>query len=174
MKYNVTQAIAILKQTPLAIETLLKGLSPEWINANEGHGTWSPHDVVGHLIHGEEDDWIPRMKIILDNQGDHRFKPFNRTAMFEKSKGKSLSQLLDEFKRLRKKNLIELKAANLSEADLSRTGIHPEFGEVTLRQHLSCWVAHDLSHIAQIARVMAKQYNQEVGPWKKYLSILSR
>lgn len=174
MKYNVSQAIAILKQTPLAIETLLNGLSPEWTNANEGHETWSPYDVVGHLIHGEEDDWIPRMRIILDDQGDHKFKPFNRMAMFEKSRGKSLSQLLDEFKSLRKQSLRELKAANLSEADLSRTGIHPEFGEVTLRQHLACWVVHDLSHIAQIVRVMAKQYQDEVGPWRKYLSVLSK
>jgi hypothetical protein len=174
MTYKINQAIEILSQTPYAIEALLKGLSEEWIGANEGPETWSPYDVVGHLIHGEEDDWIPRLKIILDTGTDHRFRPFNRTAMFEKSKGKPLRQLLEEFKKRRAESLLELKAAGLSEEDLMRTGIHPEFGEVTLRQHLACWVAHDLSHIAQIARVMAKQYKDEVGPWKKYLPVLSQ
>lgn len=174
MMYQINQAIEILAQTPYALEALLNGLSGEWIRANEGPETWSPYEVVGHLIHGEEDDWIPRMKIILDPIGDHKFRPFNRTAMFEKSRGKSLSELLEEFKERRAESLVELKAANLSEEDLSRTGIHPEFGEVTLRQHLACWVAHDLSHIAQIVRVMAKQYKDEVGPWKKYLPVLSK
>jgi hypothetical protein len=174
MTYKINQAIEILSQTPYAIEALLKGLSEEWISANEGPETWSPYDVVGHLIHGEETDWIPRLKIILDSGTDHRFRPFNRTAMIEKSRGKRLSQLLDEFKKRRSESLLELKAANLSEEDLMRTGIHPEFGEVTLRQHLACWVAHDLSHIAQIVRVMAKQYKDEVGPWKKYLPVLSQ
>lgn len=174
MNFEVNRAIEILQQTPLAIEALLNGLSDEWISANEGKETWSPYDVVGHLIHGEKTDWIPRMEIILSKNGDKKFEPFDRFAMFKDSKGKSLQQLIDEFKNLREESLTALKAANLSEDDLLKTAIHPEFGVVTLRQHLSCWVAHDLSHIAQIARVMAKQYSDEVGPWKKYLSILAK
>ncbi|MFI5135299.1 MAG: DinB family protein, partial [Chitinophagales bacterium] len=127
-----------------------------------------------HLINGEKTDWIPRMKIILSKDGDKRFEPFDRFAQFKESKGKSLQQLIDEFKTLREKSIDELKKANLSDEDLEKTGIHPEFGTVTLKQHLSSWVVHDLGHIAQIARVMAKQYHDEVGPWKKYLTILYR
>jgi hypothetical protein len=174
MKFEVSKAIEILQQTPLAIEALLHGLSDEWISANEGKETWSPYDVVGHLIHGEKTDWIPRMKIILSKNGDKKFEPFDRFAQFKQSHGKSLQQLIDEFKRLREENIIALKAANLNEEDLSKTGIHPHFGSVTLRQHLSSWVVHDLAHISQIARVMAKQYHNEVGPWKEYLLILTR
>ena len=173
MNYEVNQAIEILQKTPAAIEALLTGLSSEWIAANEGHETWSPYDVVGHLIHGEKTDWIPRMKIILSANSNKKFVPFNRFAMFEVRNG-SLQQLIAEFKSLREKNLAELRNANLTEDDLQKTGIHPEFGTVTLKQHLSSWVVHDLGHIAQIARVMAKQYRDEVGPWKKYLTILSK
>lgn len=173
MKFQLAQAMEMLRRTPQVLEELLNGLSDEWIHAHEGPDTWSPFDVVGHLIHGEETDWIPRMKIMLSEHGDRKLIPFDRFAMLEKSKGKTLQQLLAEFKSLRHQSLLELEAANLSEEDLSRTALHPEFGEVTLRQHLSTWVAHDLNHLTQIARVMAKQYSDEVGPWKKYLSVLS-
>ena len=174
MNFEVNRAIEILQQTPLAIEALLNGLSDEWISANEGKETWSPYDVVGHLIHGEKTDWIPRMEIILSKNGDKKFEPFDRFAMFKDSQGKSLQQLIDEFKKLREESLTALKAANLSEDDLLKTGIHPQFGSVTLKEHLSSWVVHDLAHISQITRVMAKQYSEEVGPWKEYLSILTR
>lgn len=174
MKYNIHTSIQILERTPVVIESLLKGISKEWSAHNEGPDTWSPYDVVGHLIHGETTDWITRMEIILGSQADKKFKPFDRFAQFEDSKGKTLPQLIAEFKRLRKKNIAILKRKKLKPADLKKTGIHPKFGTVTLEQLLSTWTVHDLSHIVQIARVMAKQYSQEVGPWKEYLPLLSK
>jgi len=174
MNFEISKTIEILERTPPAIEALLNGLSGEWTSNSEGNGTWSPYDVLGHLIHGEKTDWIPRVRIILSEQSDKRFTPFERFAHFDESKNKSLRQLLDEFKWRRTENLSFLRRLNLSESDLLKTGIHPEFGVVTLKQHLSAWVVHDLAHIAQIARVMAKQYKDEVGPWIEYLSILNR
>lgn len=172
MDYNVDNAIAILSRTPPALRELLGGLPPEWAAANEGPDTWSPFDVLGHLIHGERTDWIPRAEIILGASGDKRFEPFVRDAMLEFSAGKTLDGLLAEFAALRKESVRKLEAFGLDDRKLAMTAIHPEFGEVTLRQHLATWVAHDLSHIAQVARVLAKQYRGEVGPWTKYLSIL--
>jgi len=173
MQFDIQMAIPVLERTPQVIESLLYGLPDEWVLRNEGPDTWSPYDVVGHLIHGEQTDWIERMQIILGD-GDKHFKPFDRTAMFEDSKGKSLNQLLDEFKVLRKDNLLKLQSIEFTDELLNRTGIHPKFGTVTLRQLLATWVVHDLTHINQISRVMAKQYEQAVGPWKEFLGVLNR
>jgi hypothetical protein len=172
MEYNVAHAVDILSRTPAVLRDLLGGLPPVWVRANEGPGTWSPFDVVGHLIHGERTDWIPRAEIILGASGDKRFAPFVRDAMMGRDAGKSLDGLLGEFAVLRAESIRRLEAFGLDESKLSMTGIHPEFGEVTLRQHLATWVAHDLSHISQVVRVLAGQYKGEVGPWVKYLSIL--
>lgn len=174
MNFNLNNCIEILSRTPAVLDSLLGGLSDEWIHNNEGEATWSPFDIVGHLIHGDKTDWIPRMKVILSDGPDKKFDPFDRFAQFEASKGKNIRQLLDEFKALRKKNIEILKSKNLDAQDLSKTGIHPEFGEVRLEQLLATWTAHDLSHLSQITRVMARQYTREVGPWKQYLPILSR
>lgn len=172
MQYNLNDAVNILERTPMILRVMLEGLPEEWLNNNEGEDTWSPYDVVGHLAHGEKTDWIGRMSIILSDAEDKAFKPFDRFAQFEDSKGKTISELLDEFASLRGQNLDILKQKNITEGDFGRTGIHPAFGEVKLSQLLSTWVVHDLSHIAQISRVMAKQYKEEVGPWQEYLSIL--
>ena len=173
MDFKLDKAIELLERTPGVIEVLLTGLSPEWIMNNEGNDTWSPYDIIGHLIHGEKTDWIVRMEIIISDNEDKRFQPFDRFAQFEQSKGKTLQQLIDEFKELRKQNIAVLISKNFNESTLNKTGIHPAFGIVTLSQLLSTWVVHDLSHIAQIARVMAKQYKTEVGPWQAYLPILN-
>ena len=173
MEFNLNKSIEILEATPKSISTLLESLSDDWIYQNEGKDTWSPYDIIGHLIHGEKTDWMVRLHIILDQSEDLNFKPFDRFAQFENSKGKSLTQLLEEFKTLRESNLNLLRSLNITPAHLALTGIHPEFGNVTLEQLLSTWVVHDLRHLAQIARVMASQYKTEVGPWKAYLGILN-
>ena len=172
MNFSLPSSISVLERTPSVLESMLKDLPDEWINNNEGNDTWSPYEVVGHLIHGEKTDWIPRMEIILSDKTDKRFVPFDRFAMMHTEK-KSLTELLEEFKALRKKSLATLVSKNLTSLDLDKAGIHPDFGNVTLRQLLATWVAHDLGHIAQISRVMAKQYKQEAGPWVKYLRILN-
>lgn len=172
MQYNIKDAVSILERTPILLRTMLEGLPEEWLNNNEGEDTWSPYDVVGHLVHGERTDWIGRMNIILSDAEDKTFKPFDRFAQFEDSKGKTITMLLDEFAELREQNLNTLQEKGIREEDFARTGIHPAFGEVKLSQLLSTWVVHDLSHIAQISRVMAKQYKEAVGPWQEYLSIL--
>jgi uncharacterized damage-inducible protein DinB len=171
-QFDLDQSIEILERTPAVITAMLEGLSEEWVTRNEGADTWSPYDIVGHLIHGENTDWITRMNIILSDAPDKRFVPFDRFAQFEESKGKSLTQLLDTFRLLRDQNLQCLRSCRLSGEDFSKQGIHPEFGTVTLSQLLATWVVHDLNHIAQIARVMARQYGSEVGPWVAYLRIL--
>ena len=171
MKFELNNAIAVLKRTPEVLKALLQDLPDEWTKTNEGGASWSPFDVLGHLIHGEQTDWMVRAEIIL-NQGSKSFTPFDRFAQFQNSKGKTLTELLAEFEQLRKENLKLLAAKNLSDAMLSLKGEHPELGTVTLAQLLATWVVHDLGHLAQISRVMAKQYNSEVGPWKKYLTIL--
>lgn len=172
MQFDLNKSIAVLQRTPAVLKQLLDGLDDDWIMNNEGPETWSPFDVVGHLLHGENDDWIPRILKTLATEGDKKFIPFNRTAMFEESKGKSLAQLLDEFAAARKESLTKLNELYITEPDLDKTAIHPSFGTVTLRQLLSTWVAHDLSHIVQVSRTMAKQYRDEVGPWKEYLSVM--
>lgn len=164
----------ILIRTPATLNSLLRNLPDELTSANEGPETWSPFDVVGHLIHAEEADWIPRARIILDEGETGTFKPFDRFAMFEKSRGKSLSELLDSFEMLRKENLMSLEQMNLTPQMLQKRGTHPEFGLVTLSQLLSTWAVHDFGHIGQIVRVMAKQYGAAVGPWQAYLPILTR
>ena len=172
MHLNLEKSIEILERTPTVLQTLLQNLSDDWILHNEGEETWSVYDVIGHLIHGEKTDWIPRTEIILSENPNKTFKPFDRFAQFELSKGKTLSQLLDEFTILRKKNIEVLRSKKITENDLNKKGVHPTFGEVTLSQLLSTWAVHDLNHIAQIVRVMAKQYKEDVGPWIEYLRIL--
>lgn len=172
MLFTLTQSTEILERTPGVLEAMLQGISGAWTTANEGGDTWSAYDIVGHLIHGEKTDWIPRAAIILSERADKTFEPFDRFAQFEASWGKSLSQLLEEFRALREKNLALLRSKNLTGADLEKRGVHPTFGEVTLSQLLATWVAHDLNHIAQIARVMAKRYQADVGPWIAFLRIL--
>ena len=173
MQFNLNGSIDILERTPLILESLLNGLDDQWITHNEGEGSWSPYDVMGHLIHGEKTDWIPRMMIILGDGGNKRFTPFDRFAQFEESQGKSIANLLDEFKARRKENLGLLKSIKITGEMLNKKGIHPELGEVTLQQLLATWVVHDLGHICQISRVMAKQYKEEIGPWVKYFSIFN-
>lgn len=169
--FDLTEAEAILERTPVSLQALLAGLPDRWVRATEGTGTWSPYDVIGHLIHGERTDWIPRARQILAGEG-RPFDPFDRTAQFTESEGKSLAELLATFALLRQESLTALRAMNLTAADLDRTGQHPAFGEVTLGQLLSTWVVHDLDHVVQIARTMAKVYSTAVGPWSAYLSVL--
>jgi hypothetical protein len=174
MDFDLPAGIAILERTPHTLRAMLDGLPSEWIDATEGPETWSPYVIMGHLVHGERADWITRAKIILAQGKDRRFAAFDRFAQFHESEGKSLADLLDEFARLRAENLATLSGWRLTDAHLALEGEHPAFGAVTLRQLLSTWVAHDLSHVAQIARVMAKQYREEVGPWREYLPIMDR
>lgn len=172
-RFVIDEAVAVLARTPPALDSLLRGLPDGWIAAHEGGNTWSPFDVIGHLIHGERTDWMPRLRIILE-QGEARpFDRFDRLAQFAESQPKTLAELLDEFARLRRDNLADLAALGLSAADLERRGRHPELGVVTARQLLATWVAHDLDHIVQVARVIARQYADEVGPWRAYLRIIS-
>ena len=172
MKFDLQRSLEILERTPQVLESLLSGLSNEWTESNEGPETWSAYDVVGHLIHGETTDWIQRMQIILSDSTDKNFKPFDRFAQFHESKGKTMEQLLAEFKKIRLSNLNTVRTMNLTPTDFLKKGIHPVFGEVTLEQLFSTWVAHDMNHLAQIARVIAKQYKTEVGPWVEFLRIL--
>jgi len=172
MKYSLERSYEILDRTPAVLRSLLSGLSEEWIIPNEGPETFSAYDVVGHLIHGEATDWTARAKMILEFGNSKTFERWNRTAMYEESKGKSMEQLLDEFNAARKANMVWFRGLNLTEEDLDRKGMHPVLGEVTLRNLLATWVAHDLTHIAQITRVMAKQYKDEMGPWPEFFRIL--
>src|SRR5215207_799247 len=168
---RLEEAVAVLERTPATVGALLDGVPEDWVRATEGEGTWSPYDVVGHLVSGERTDWLERTRHILS--GDPRpFTPFNRTAMFDESEGQSLVELLATFAELRGRNVAELLAMSLGGDDLGRAGRHPDFGEVTLGQLLAAWVVHDLDHVAQIARTMAKVYADAVGPWAAYLSIL--
>lgn len=172
MNFTIEKSIEILERTPDILDAMLQNISNDWTSNNEGEETWSVFDIIGHLIHGEKTDWIPRAEIILSKKPERTFEPFDRFAQFRESAGKSLSQLLTEFRILRKKNIEFLMSENLDEKNLEEKGIHPAFGVVTLLQLLSTWVVHDLDHIAQISRVMAKQYKAEVGPWIEYLRIL--
>ena len=174
MNFSIEKSLEILERTPKVLDVLLQGLSDDWTTNNEGPETWSAYDVVGHLIHGEMTDWIPRADIILSQNPDKKFTPFNRFAQFEESEGKSLQQLLEKFKTLREKNIEHLRSQKINSTDLEKKGIHPAFGEVTLAQLLSTWVVHDLNHLAQVSRVMAKHYLKDVGPWTAYLKILQQ
>ena len=172
-RFDMAEARAILERTPAALDALLRGLPDGWIAANEGADTWSPFDVVGHLIHGERTDWMQRIAILLDQGEARAFDRFDRFAQFAASEGRTLASLLDEFATLRRENLRALASRGLTDADLDRRGRHPELGVVTLRQLLATWVAHDLDHVTQVARVLARQYSDEVGPWRAYLRVIS-
>jgi len=169
---DVDRCVEILERTPRVVRALLAGLPAEWTRGTEGPETWSPYDVVGHLVHGERTDWIARAEIILGPGPDRRFRPFDRTAQFRESAGRPLDALLDEFDAARRASLTRLREMAPTEADLDRSGIHPAFGPVTLRQLLAAWVAHDLDHLVQISRVMARQVTAEAGPWREYLRVL--
>ena len=172
MQHNLQDTIALLARTPAALDALLRGLPETWTLCNEGEKTWSAFDIVGHLIHGERTDWMPRAKMILQFGESKAFEPFDRWAQERESQGKPLSQLLDEFAHLRSESLNDLGALNLKPDDLTRRGRHPELGAVTLSQLLATWAAHDLTHLHQISRVMAHQYREAVGPWSPYLGVL--
>lgn len=173
MEFELDKAKEVLQRTPATLNALLNDLPSDWVLANEGPETFSPYDVIGHLIEGEENDWIPRARIILE-QGEARpFDKFDRFAMYEKSRGKSLSELLAEFEQLRGESLRQLDEMNLTPELLQKRGSHPALGVVTLSQLLSAWVVHDLGHIRQIVRVMAKQYREAIGPWTTYLTIVN-
>ena len=165
--------MALLARTPAVLDALLRDLPDDWIVADEGADTWSPFDVVGHLIHGERTDWLQRIKIILDHGEARAFDKFDRFAQYALSESRTMASLLDEFATQRQANLRELARLRLTDSDLARRGRHPELGTVTLRQLLATWVAHDLDHVMQISRVMARQYSDEVGPWRAYLRIIS-
>jgi DinB superfamily len=172
MEHNLDHTIQLLARTPSCLDVLLRDLPQTWTSRNEGEKTWSAFDVVGHLIHGERTDWMPRAKMILQFGETRAFDPFDRWGQVRESEGKSLAQLLDEFARLRRENLIELSALNLRPEDLDRRGRHPALGAVTLSELLASWAAHDLTHLHQISRVMAHQYREVVGPWSPYLGVL--
>ena len=172
MRFDLEHATDILSRTPVILDSMLSSLPAGWVSGNEGGQTWSPFDVLGHLIHGERTDWIPRARIILQAGESKAFEPFDRFAQFGESEGKSLEELLRTFADLRSDNIRALEDMNLTAEDLLRRGKHPELGAVTLEELLAAWVVHDLDHIAQITRTMAKQYGEAVGPWKAYLSVL--
>jgi hypothetical protein len=172
MDFELNAGLAVLERTPATLRALLADLPTDWTDAVDGPDTWSPYTVVGHLIHGERTDWIPRAELILA-QGDARtFAPYDRFAQFRESAGRPLVDLLTEFETLRSQNLTTIRGWHLDDGQLDLTGLHPEFGSVTLRQLLATWVAHDLGHIVQISRTMARQYRDAVGPWRAYLSTL--
>jgi hypothetical protein len=172
MEFNLDHAVSFLSRTPNVLRALLQGLPQQWVSVNEGENTWSPFDVVGHLIHGERTDWIPRARIILEAGESRAFEPFDRFAQFEESRGKTLEELMDTFEALRHDNIHALIEMRLSPQDLEKTGRHPELGKVTLGELIATWVTHDLDHIVQLSRTMAKQYREAVGPWQAYISVV--
>ena len=172
MAFDVASATAVLERTPAILRSMLSGLPGEWTTTTDGDGTWSAYDVVGHLVHGERTDWIPRGRLILESGERRPFEPFDRRAQFRESVGRPLDELLATFETLRRENLATLASWALTPADLERTGTHPEFGRVTMAQLLATWVAHDLSHVVQIGRTMARRYRSAVGPWAAYLSVM--
>jgi hypothetical protein len=174
VRFDLASGVAVLERTPGVLDALLAGLPDAWTAADEGTDTWSPFDNVGHLIDGELTDWIPRVRTILAQGPDRRFAPFDRFRHLDRNQGRELGELLAEFRQLREKNLAELRALDVTAAALQLTGEHPAFGTVSLEQLLATWVAHDLGHLAQITRVMAKQYREAVGPWAAYLPVLHR
>lgn len=174
MSFDLPETLDILSRTPTVLSALLRGTSGSWHASNEGSDTWSAYDVVGHLIHGEETDWVPRARIILEHGDSRPFEPFDRFAQITRFGGWSLDRLLDRFAELRRANIEAVQSWRLTEAQLELTGRHPELGSASLRQLLATWAVHDLNHLAQISRVMAKRYTEEVGVWRAYLSILNR
>jgi len=174
MDFDLAHGIAVLERTPHTLRAMLAGLPPAWTDADEGPGTWSPWAIVGHLLHGERTDWIVRAELILAQGAERRFTPFDREAQFRESRGRSLGELLDEFAAVRAENLKTVSTWRLTGAQLALMGEHPDLGPVTLGQLLATWVAHDLGHVAQISRVMARQYRDAVGPWRAYLPVMDR
>lgn len=174
MDYSYDQAVAVLSRTPATLSALLRGLPEAWTTMTEGPNTWSARDIVGHLLHGDETDWLARARIILEQGEGRPFEPMNRTAMFEKYSGASLDELLAAFEQTRAQSLATLDALGITPEKLARTGTHPALGTVKLSHLLSAWVAHDLNHIGQVVEVMAHQYDEAVGPWRRYLNILTR
>ena len=174
MQFDLDKSIEVLEKTPAILESYLLDLSDDWLRKNEGGATWSPYTVVGHLIFGEKTDWMVRIKIILNASENKLFEPFDRFAQQKEDQSRPIKDLLLDFRELRSENLDELKSLKITQNELKRTGIHPEFGEVTLEQLIAAWTVHDLGHIGQISRVMAKQYTKEVGPWIAYLGILKK
>ncbi|MDG2450989.1 MAG: DinB family protein [Saprospiraceae bacterium] len=172
MNFDLKKSIEILQRTPIVIESLLSGLSDDWLKNNEGENTWSPYEILGHLIHGEKTDWITRSKIIISNSSNKTFEPFDRFAQENEDSERPINKLIEEFKNLRDYNLKELENLQINSSILIEKGIHPELGDVSLKELLASWVVHDLGHISQISRVMAKQYKAEVGPWIAFLGIL--
>ena len=172
MNFDLNTTIALLSRTPAALNAFLRDLPDSLTQATEGESTWSPFEIVGHLIHGELTDWMPRTRMILEHGESRAFEPFDRLAQERESKGKSLSRLLDEFARLRAENLDALRSLNLNSEDLARRGRHPSLGIVTLSQLLATWTSHDLTHLHQLSRVMAYQYREAVGPWTAYLGVM--
>ena len=172
MEHDLEYTISLLSHTPAALNALLRNLPEAWTHGNEGEHTWSAFDVVGHLIHGEHTDWMPRARTILEYGESRAFEPFDRFAQERASEGKSIAQLLDQFERLRAEKVSELRALNLRSEDLGKRGRHPELGVVTLSQLLATWAVHDMTHLHQISRIIAYQYRQEVGPWHEYLGVL--
>jgi uncharacterized damage-inducible protein DinB len=174
MDYQYDQAVEILRRTPATLTALLRGLPEAWTKSTAGPDTWSAYDVVGHLLHGEETDWIGRTRVILDYGEERPFDAFNRTAMFEKYRGYSLDQVLEAFEQARERNLATLSELRITPEKLTLKGTHPALGSVTLSQLLATWVVHDLNHVGQIVEVMSRQYAEAVGPWSAYLAILTR
>jgi hypothetical protein len=171
LPFSIERTLEIIERTPAVLRALLTGLSDDWTMHNEGPDTWTPYDIVGHLVHGEKTDWMARIRKCLSTD-DKAFVKFDRFAQYEESKGKTLTQLLDEFEELRRANIVAFKALRLSPEQLKSTGIHPTFGEVRLHELIATWAAHDLAHINQISRVMCRQYREAVGPWREFMSIL--
>jgi len=171
-EFRLTDATALLSRTPATLDALLRGMPDVWVRRNEGQDTWSAFDIVGHLVSGERNDWMPRLQVLLENGEGRPFDPFDRFAQARESRGKSLEQLLDEFARLRCENLDALQALNLQPEDLARRGRHPAMGAVTLSELLATWAVHDLTHLHQLSRLMAHQYRDTVGPWSAYLGVL--
>lgn len=172
MEHNLEHTISLLAHIPPALDALLRGLPEIWIFQNEGESTWSAFDVVGHLIHAERTNWLPRARTVLNCGDTQTFAPFDRWGHLKESQGKSMGQLLDEFARLRAESLAELRAWNLRPEDLDRRGQHPALGANTLSELLAAWATHDLTHLHQISRVMAHQYREAAGPWREYLGVL--
>jgi hypothetical protein len=172
MTFSLESALPVLERTPAVLRALLGHLPPEWLSIKERAGGWSPREILGHLIHGEKTDWVPRARIILEQGISRPFEPFDMLGHEREIAGRPVDELLAEFEALRADNVQALVSLGLTEADLGREGMHPAFGRVTLRQHLATWVVHDLDHLCQVARVMAKQYKPEVGPWAAYLGVL--
>ena len=170
--FVLEEALSILSRTPATVDALLRELPDGWIAAREGENTWSPLEVVAHLIHAERTNWMPRAKFILEHGESRPFEEFKRFAHLETAKGRTLADLLDEFASVRRQTLDELAALGLTDVELARRGVHPALGSVTLRQLLASWVVHDLDHLVQISRVLARQYSDEVGPWREYLRIV--